>query len=96
MKERTETFVLNNLVDENINQLSAGMDILKLISNDDYIFAEEVSSPWMSGIGKHFRHIIDFYDHFINQVPSVNYDLRNREKGILCFNILNLKKGMAA
>ncbi len=79
MKEKPESIVLNNLVDENINQLSAGMDLLKIISNDSYVFAENSLSPWMSGIGKHFRHIIDFYDRFVNQVPSVNYDLRKRD-----------------
>ena len=73
------TLIINNLVEENRNQLSGGIRILELISSEHYLLAEDSSSPWMSGVGKHFRHIIDFYDRFIDQFPLVNYDLRNRD-----------------
>lgn len=70
--------VLHKLIDENIHYLSSGIEILSLISSDHYICAEESHSPWMSGVGKHFRHLIDFYDRFLDQFPVINYDLRNR------------------
>ena len=55
-----------------------GIGILATISSLHYTFSEDSDSPWMSGVGKHFRHLIDFYDRFLDQFPIVNYDLRNR------------------
>jgi len=77
--DSVERKILTSLIAENRNQLSAGIDILEKISLEHYIFSGDSDSPWMSGIGKHFRHIIDFYDRFIDQFPLVNYDLRNRD-----------------
>jgi len=71
--------IITSLVKENRTQLSSGIDILGRISLEHYIYSEDSDSPWMSGIGKHYRHIIDFYDRFIDQFPLVNYDLRNRD-----------------
>jgi uncharacterized damage-inducible protein DinB len=70
--------ILEKLVEENLSHLANGIDILSLVSSEHYIFAESSSSSWMSGIGKHFRHLIDFYDRFVYQFPNVNYDLRER------------------
>ncbi len=70
--------VLENLIDENIRHLKMGIGILATISSLHYTFSEDSDSPWMSGVGKHFRHLIDFYDRFLDQFPIVNYDLRNR------------------
>ncbi len=73
---------IHKLVDENIHHLSSGIKILSMISDEHYCFAGGTDSPWMSGIGKHFRHILDFYDRFFNQFPAVNYDLRTRSTEI--------------
>ncbi len=70
--------ILYKLISENIHYLSSGIEILDIISSEHYIYSENSSSPWMSGVGKHFRHLIDFYDRFFDQFPVVNYDLRNR------------------
>ncbi|MCK5674709.1 MAG: hypothetical protein KAH95_15120 [Spirochaetales bacterium] len=74
-----DKIILTSLIEENRSQLSAGVVILEKISMEHYVFSEDSDSPWMSGVGKHFRHIIDFYDRFIDQFPLVNYDLRNRD-----------------
>ena len=74
-----DKFILSSLIEENRNQLLAGIDILGKISQEHYVYSGDSDSPWMSGIGKHFRHIIDFYDRFLDQFPLVNYDLRNRD-----------------
>ncbi len=74
-----DKIILTSLIEENRNQLLAGIGVLDQISLKHYLLAEDSSSPWMSGVGKHFRHIIDFYDRFIDQFPLVNYDLRNRD-----------------
>lgn len=74
--------VLQKLIDENIYHLYMAIEIISIISSEHYIFSENSSSPWMSGVGKHFRHLIDFYDRFIEQFPVVNYDLRNRDVNI--------------
>ncbi len=74
--------VLEGLIDENISHLEMGIGVLSTISSLHYTFSEDSDSPWMSGIGKHFRHLIDFYDRFLDQFPVVNYDLRTRDTEI--------------
>ncbi len=71
---------LQRLIKENKTQLDSGLSVLGIISDVHYRFDGGSESPWMSGVGQHFRHIIEFYVTFLSQYPRVNYDLRQRNQ----------------
>lgn len=92
---------LQRLIKENETHLDSGLSVLEIISDDHYCFDGGSESPWMSGVGKHFRHIIEFYITFLKQYPRVNYDLRQRnhvletDRKVAADTVKVVKKGLA-
>jgi uncharacterized damage-inducible protein DinB len=70
---------MKNVVKDNLNQLS---ELLIKIDDDEYIYESEVFSG--ATVGKHMRHIVEFYLMLIegNQQGIVSYDKRHRDVNI--------------
>lgn len=66
------------VVKSNIYFLEQGVSLLSSITDEDYSFNN--GKYFKSGIGRHFRHIIDHYISLLNgYTDKVNYDLRDRD-----------------
>jgi len=67
-----------SVVRANIHFLQQGIDLLSSITGDQY--AMNNGKYFKSGVGKHFRHIIDHYVSLVNREDDkVNYDARERD-----------------
>ncbi len=66
------------VVKSNIFFLNQGVDLLSSITDEQYAFNN--GKYFKSGIGRHFRHIIEHYISLVNGYTSkVNYDERDRD-----------------
>lgn len=69
---------LNTLIEDNINVLKQGVELIEKIGNCLY---SNPKPPFLkNGVGSHFRHCIDFYNSFLSSVETgkINYVLRKR------------------
>lgn len=70
----------HTIIEDSINVLRQGIDLVEQISNSLYANARP---PFMnSGVGGHFRHCIDFYNSFLSSFATgrINYLLRKRNQ----------------
>jgi uncharacterized damage-inducible protein DinB len=67
-----------NLVKENVDALSQAVDLLERLS--DRLFTNNDDAWFRSGVGRHMRHIMDFYTTFLEGLPAgvIDYDTRRR------------------
>lgn len=66
------------VIESNIHFLNQGIELLSNISNEQYAFNN--GQYFKSGVGRHFRHIIEHYLSLLNVNESkVNYDDRERD-----------------
>ncbi|XWN38349.1 MAG: hypothetical protein ROO71_05285 [Balneola sp.] len=66
------------VVKSNIYFLKQGISLLSSITDDEYSFNN--GKYFKSGVGRHFRHIIEHYLSLINgYTDKINYDLRERD-----------------
>ncbi len=66
---------------QNTQQLQSGIDVLSGV--DDEVYTAGNHDFFASGIGKHFRHIIDLYNCFLRAGNGrVDYDARERDPRI--------------
>jgi uncharacterized damage-inducible protein DinB len=65
------------LVRENNHTLQQAIDLIEQITDD--LFCNSESSYFVSSVGKHMRHILDFYECFITGwQEKIDYDARKR------------------
>ena len=65
------------LVKENIGILTQAEKLIEDLS--DAIYTNNEIPPYQSGVGKHIRHVLDFYSAFLKPPEDVtNYDDRER------------------
>ena len=72
----------NSLIDENIQLLRQGIELLRNLDEKSY---PQVRHPFSEhGIGSHFRHCVDFYRAFLKGVRTgrIDYDDRERDSRI--------------
>ena len=70
-----------NLVRENNQYLQQAIDIIREIGDD--LYRNNEHPYFKGGVGKHIRHILDFYDCFLNGWhKKIDYDARKREAGV--------------
>ena len=68
-----------DLVADNVVCLKHGIELLKSISDDQYGMADSTIYS-LGGVGKHFRHIIDFYSGFLSVADNlIDYEKRERD-----------------
>lgn len=66
------------LIQENISLLQQGIDLIG--SLPDGVYAKNDGEYFQSGVGRHFRHVLDFYGQFLSGDDGwINYDSRERE-----------------
>lgn len=67
-----------NLVKENVATLTQAVDLLERLS--DRLFTNNEDAWFRSGVGRHMRHIMDFYTTFLEGLPAglIDYDTRRR------------------
>ena len=69
---------MNPFVGVNIEFLKQAQRLIDELSDDQY--QNNDLPPFNSGVGKHIRHVLDFYRAFLNrQQDKVNYDQRVRQ-----------------
>ncbi len=68
----------SNLIQENMASLSQAIDLIERLS--DHHFTNNDDAWCQSGVGRHMRHIMDFYMTFFDGLPSgvIDYDTRQR------------------
>ena len=73
---------LQNLIEDNVRLLEQGLVLLEELDQSQY--GKPEPSVSLSGPGSHFRHLIDFYDRFLEGVEGerIDYDLRRRDPAI--------------
>ena len=80
----------NLVINSNIHFLEQGIDLLSSLSDNVYI--KNNTRYNKSGVGKHFRHIIEHYQSLFNSDGSViNYDKRQRNKDLETNRLLMIK-----
>lgn len=66
------------LVQENIQYLQQGVDLMNKLSDEMYRYNDY--SSFGSGVGKHMRHIVDHYLSFLKGLDGkIDYDARERD-----------------
>lgn len=66
------------LVEENTRLLEQGIDVVSGISES--LYRNNTNEYFSSGVGKHFRHVLDFYDRLLSGgSDGVDYDKRQRD-----------------
>jgi len=70
--------IYNNITYSNISVLSEGLKLLTSLNEDQ--FRAESKPAFQASIGAHFRHVIEHYQCFFDQVEQQHfcYDLRQR------------------
>jgi uncharacterized damage-inducible protein DinB len=78
----THSSSMEFLIDENIAVIERGREVLSLM--DDESFARPVEgSGASSSLGKHFRHVINFYENLVMcDEEVIDYDQRIRDRRI--------------
>ena len=72
---------LMNVITENTGLLAQGVELITSI--DPELYANNSHEYFSSGVGKHFRHVLDFYDRFLGGHRStVDYEARSRDARI--------------
>jgi len=91
--EENDMIDRQRLVRENNQYLQQAIDLIRKIG--DELYCNNENPYFKSGVGKHIRHILDFYDCFLTGWhEKVDYDARNREEGVetdrqLCIQKIN-------
>jgi hypothetical protein len=72
----------NDFVRENLAALTQAIDLLEGLS--DRLYRNNENTWHQSGVGRHMRHIIDFYDAFFDGLPTgvIDYDARGRHSAL--------------
>ena len=69
---------MNRLIHENVSCLIQGINVITRL--DNHVYARNEHTFFKSGVGKHFRHILDFYHCFLdNDAGRIDYDARGRD-----------------
>ena len=73
---------LQTLIDDNVHLLEQGLTLLT--SMDEALYGKAEPSVSLSGPGSHFRHLLDFYDRFLEGVEAerIDYDRRQRDPAL--------------
>lgn len=67
------------LVSENNHYLQQAIDLIEKLNDD--LYTNNDSPYFMSGVGKHIRHLLDFYENFLTGWREmIDYDSRRREE----------------
>jgi len=70
-----------SLIKDNIHFLEQGIDLLRDISDEQYVNTD--SPYYRSGIGAHMRHILDHYLSLVHHTGNkIDYDARERDRRI--------------
>lgn len=66
------------MVEENTGLIRQGIDTLSVL--DPKLYRSPGDVPLSSSVGKHFRHVLDFYDRLLDGYSTVvDYDARGRD-----------------
>jgi uncharacterized damage-inducible protein DinB len=69
------------LINENIALLDQATSIISDLS--DAVYINDESPYFLSGVGRHLRHILDFYQNLVNfDGQRIDYDIRARSREI--------------
>ncbi|MEM9801883.1 MAG: DinB family protein [Planctomycetota bacterium] len=79
------TSTVAQLVEENLTVLRQGRDLVGALDGEAY--TQSAPTLALSGVGPHLRHVVDFYERFLNAFEAqagetriqVDYDARDRD-----------------
>jgi uncharacterized damage-inducible protein DinB len=80
-----------SLIRENNQYLQQAIDIIRQIG--DELYCNNENPYFKGGVGKHIRHILDFYDCFLTGWrKKIDYDARKREEKVETDRQICIKK----
>lgn len=68
----------NSAAGENVRCLEQGIELIWQL--DDGLFADSPRPPQPGGVGAQFRHLLDFYDCFLDGLPEGRIDYAGRRR----------------
>jgi hypothetical protein len=69
---------LDSLIHENVELLRSGLQVMESIPADRYREGHDRATN--GGVGRHFRHILEFYERLVEQKGStIDYESRRRD-----------------
>lgn len=73
---------LQTLIEDNVHLLEQGRALLARV--DEELYAKPEGAVGLSGAGSHFRHLLDFYDRFLEGLGAerIDYDRRRRDPAL--------------
>lgn len=73
---------MSNPAAQNLMLLQQGLDVLQNIP--EFLYTEVVPQYFSGSVGKHIRHILNFYECFLNGISSgrIDYDARIRDTSV--------------
>ena len=87
---------MDTIIKSTLKTLNKTNHIISLL-NDELLCNSSIP-PYMSSIGSHIRHILDFYDCIINRTSESHVDLTLRKRNVLvetkCTEALKYYKGI--
>ena len=87
---------MDTIIKSTLKTLNKTNHIISLL-NDELLYNSSIP-PYMSSIGSHIRHILDFYDCIINRTSESHVDLTLRKRNVLvetkCTEALKYYKGI--
>ena len=72
---------MDTIIKSTLKTLNKTNHIISLL-NDELLCNSSIP-PYMSSIGSHIRHILDFYDCIINRTSESHVDLTLRKRNVL-------------
>jgi len=87
---------MDTIIKSTLKTLNKTNHIISLLNNE--LLCNSSIPPYMSSIGSHIRHILDFYDCIINRTSESHVDLTLRKRNVLvetkCTEALKYYKGI--
>ena len=87
---------MDTIIKSTLKTLNKTNHIISLINNE--LLCNSSIPPYMSSIGSHIRHILDFYDCILNRTSESYIDLTLRKRNVLvetkCTEALKYYKGI--
>ena len=72
---------MDTIIKSTLKTLNKTNHIISLLNNE--LLCNSSIPPYMSSIGSHIRHILDFYDCIINRTSESHVDLTLRKRNVL-------------
>lgn len=71
---------MNDIIVSTLKTLNKTNQIISILNDD--LLSDSTIPPYMSSIGSHIRHILDFYDCILNRNSEFHIDFTSRKRNV--------------